>query len=158
MLARSGAAYLILLGAGFARPAATQAALAEETGLSTLRRATLGAVLAAIAEDPGTGVTDVEVAPTLERFAGFYESASPPFRGHADDVLDRLEIEPEGARFSALAAEAARDALRGWSAAAASPAPTPDPRAALAASALELAGLTFEEDELRQVGYVLEPL
>jgi hypothetical protein len=158
MLARSGTAYLVVLGAGFARPAATRAALAEGTGLSTARRATLGAVLAAVAADPGTGVTDVEVAPTLERFVGFYESAALPFRGNADDVLDRLEIEADGARFSALAAEAARDTLRGWSAAAASPAPVPEPRAALAASALELASVTFEEDELRQVGYVLEPL
>jgi hypothetical protein len=157
MLARSGAAYLVVLGAGFAWPAATRAALAEGTGLSGARRATLGAVLAAVAEDPGTGVTNVEVAPTLEWFAGFYEGASPPFREHADDVLDRLEIEPQRAPFSTLAADAARDVLRGWSAAAAEPGPVPDPRAALAASALELASLTFDGDDLRQVGYVLEP-
>jgi len=66
-------------------------------------------------------------------------------REHAGEVLDRLGA----AAFTVLSAADARTALRDWS--------LPGAEAGLAAAALDLASLTFEEDELRRVGCDLDP-
>src|SRR5438874_1336929 len=68
--------------------------------------------------------------------------------------LDRVEAEAGG--FAALQAPDARDLLLAWSGAGEPDGTAGDPRRTLAASALTLASLRFEEDELRQVGYTLE--
>lgn len=146
MLVRSGSAYLLFAGTLAGRARADAGAVADGAALSAGRQATYAAVLGAVAADPGTGLVRACVADTADQFAGYYTQASASFRAYADVTLDELESK---ASFSALDGAAARAALRDWTAAGA--------RQGLAASALTLASLTFEEDELRQVGYVLEP-
>jgi hypothetical protein len=153
LLVRSGGACLVLAGAG-TFPAV---AYGQVPALSAPREATLSTVLGAIAEDPATGLAPSAVEHTVGRFVRFYEAAPPPFKAYADDTLDRVEAGSAGVRFSALSARTAREVLRSWAAAGPADAEVPDRHRALAASALSLASLTFEEDELRQVGYVLAP-
>jgi len=146
LLVRSGSAYILLAGTLGARARGAEAAPADGIALSATRQATYVAVLGAVAADPGTGLGGAHVAATGDQFAGYYAQATGSFRDYADVTLDQLESE---AGFAALDGATARSALREWTAA--------GPRQGLAASALTLASLTFEEDELRQVGYVLEP-
>ena len=153
LLVRSGGAYLVLYGA-LARAAFAEDA-ADPLALSGARTATIAAVLAAVAADPGTGLAPDVVGFTTEQFGDYYAAAPDWLRGNVDDTLDRVESEAGG--FAALQPPDALAVLQSWSNAGAPDGLTGDPRRTLAASALTLASLRFEEDELRQVGYTLQP-
>jgi hypothetical protein len=150
LLVRTGGAYLALIAAGHA--AVAHAAVDDAAALSASRQATYAALLAAIALDPGSGLAAAQAPVIADRFREHYLTAREPLRAYADDTLDRIEA----GGFSSLRPEAALETLRAWTAAGAPDDVAPDPRRALAGSGLTLASLTFEEDELRQVGYVLE--
>lgn len=141
LLVRGAGACVLLVTSGGAPPRAAAAAPA----LSPERRAVLGALLTAVAVDPATGLAVSVVELTADDFERAYAAAPAPLREHAGEVLDRLGA----AAFTVLSAAEAHAALRDWSL------PGADP--GLAAAALDLASLSFEEDELRQVGYVLDP-
>jgi hypothetical protein len=128
-------------------PAGGRAAGTAGQPLAPSRSATYAAVLAAVAEDP-----QATVVATPERFAAFYAAADDAFRAWAAGAIDAIEAETGS--FAGLAPADAHRLLATWQAAGA----RADPRAAIAADALALAGLHFEEDELRQPGPFLRPL
>ncbi|MEA2310525.1 MAG: hypothetical protein QOE28_493 [Solirubrobacteraceae bacterium] len=155
LLVRGGGAYLVVSGA-LARSALAEDAIADPLALSGARAATMTAVYGAVAADPGTGLATGVVEDTMRQFGDYYAAAPGALRGYVDDTLDRVESEAAGG-FAGLPPEDARAVLRSWSAAGAPDGATGDPHRTLAASALALASFRFEEDELRQVGYTLEP-
>ena len=107
------------------------------------RLATLATVLSAVACGPAAGMTDGVVAAYVDRYAAYHAEADPHFCAYADAALDDIG----GTGIALLDPPAALAEIRSWA---------EDSRyTGRAASALDLAHLTFEEDEARQVGYAL---
>ncbi len=155
LLLRGGGAAIFLLAAG-ATPTLAQELAADPAALSIARRATALTLLAGIAADPGSSLTPDAVELTADDFAERYAAAPADVRGFADATLDRLEAELPGG-FAVLSPAGSLAVLRTWSSAGPPDGTVGDPHRTLAASALSLAGLAGGEDELRQVGYTLQP-
>jgi hypothetical protein len=120
------------------------AARAADPPRPSLQAAALVAILSALACGPASGRPSSASAFYAADFWAYHATADPPFRTWADGALERVET--TGA-LSALAPEDAYAVLCGWAA---------DPaRQSLASDALELASLTFVEDEFRQPGFCL---
>lgn len=135
-----------LQGAGIAlvalawKPAATRAA-EESSALDESRAAVLGVVLAALALGPAA---DLDATAYTANFEAFYADSSAPFRRYADDTLDALGAE---APLMTAAPEDGYALLRDWAA--------EPPRQGMVSAALDLASLSFEEDEMKTPGYSL---
>ena len=153
LLVRSGGAYLVLYGA-LARAAFAEDAAADPLALSGARAATIAAVLAAVAADPGTGLAPDVVGFTTEQFGDYYAAAPEWVRSDVDAMLDRVAAEAPG--IADLQPAEALALLQGWSNAGDPGGQTGDPRCALAADALSLASFRLD-DEPRDVGYTLQP-
>jgi hypothetical protein len=153
LLIRGGGATLVLFAAG-AGPALAQN-LADPTALSAARSATVLALLAAIAADPGADLAPDAVELVASDFGEAYAAAPADVRAFADDTLDRVKAEQPGG-FAILSPAESLAVLQGWSSAGPADGAAGDPHRTLAASALALAGLAGGEDESRQVGYTLE--
>jgi|SRR5215216_4313337 len=153
LLLRGGGVTIVLFAAG-AGPVLAQELAADPATLTAARRATALSLLAGIAADPGSDLTPGAVELVAVDFADGYAAAPADMRAFADATLDRLDSE---AGFAALSPDDSLAVLRTWSVAGRPDGTTGDPRRTLAASALTLAGLAAGEDELRQVGYTLQP-
>ena len=117
-------------------------AKAEDTA-DALRLATLATLLSAVACGPAAGMNDGIVDAYVESYATYRADADPFFGTYADAALD--EIAATG--IAQLDPPAALAELRAWADDASN--------AQRAAAALDLTHLAFEDDEARQVGYVL---
>lgn len=138
-------------GAGFTVVAgrylvSAAAAAAGEQTLDARRAGTLASVLAALSLGPAVGLRAEERTLYGDAFAAHYAAADPHFRSFADATLDDVEAAVPGG-YSTLSAGDALAELTRWS--------TTNGRQPLAACALVLAGMSFEEDDARQVGYAL---
>jgi hypothetical protein len=105
------------------------------------RRATLAALLAAVACGPGGGMTDEVASAYVDRYSVYQTEADPHFRAYAGAALDEIGATGIGL----LDPPAALAEIRSWA--------EDGKHAARAAAALDLTRLCFEEDEARQVGY-----
>ena len=129
-----------LLGMGLLGTAARQAS-ADATALDPSRAAALTALLAALANGPAP---ELDKAGYADDFGAYYAEAHAPFRRYVEDGLDELGAE---AAFMVAAPDEAAALMQRWAA---------DPgRQPLAARALELGSLTFQEDELKTAGLAL---
>jgi hypothetical protein len=147
-----------LLASGWLSAARPAVASADDTGVITpARLATYAAVVTALVQDPGVQLEADTAAVTVNDFATHYAVGDASFRAWTEAALDAIDQAPGGDGFAQLEPAGAYAALRGWSSAGPDDADVPDPRRALAATALALASLTFAEDELRMVGYTLTP-
>ena len=117
-------------------------AKAEDTA-DAARLATLAALLSAVACGPAAGMNDGVVNAYVESYSTYRADADPFFAAYADAALD--EIAATG--IAQLDPPAALAELRTWA--------DDGQNAPHAAAALDLTHLAFEEDEARQVGYVL---
>jgi hypothetical protein len=130
-----------LLGAALAGTHAATSAAEEPAALDAGRAAALGAVLAALAQGPADGL---DAAAYTADFDTFYADSPVPFRCYADATLDAVAAE---APLMTAAPEDAYALLRSWA--------TEPPRQGIVAAALDLASLSFDEDELKTPGYSL---
>lgn len=131
-----------LLGAALAgQLAATSAAEESAAALDVGRAAALAAVLAALARGPAT---ELDAAAYTAGFDVFYADSPPPFRRYADETLDAIAAE---APFMTVVPEDGYALLRTWA--------TEPPRQGMVAAALDLASLSFDEDELKTPGFSL---
>jgi hypothetical protein len=131
------------LAAGFAARRVPVAG-ADALDPAVARAATLAGILAALSVGPAAGRPAGALAAYRDEFWAYHAAADPPFRTWADGALDRVAAAGD---LAAMTPEAAYATLQAWAA---------DPaRQGVAADALELASLTFVEDELRQPGYAL---
>lgn len=116
-------------------------AKAEDTA-DAVRLATLATLLSAVACGPAAGMNDGVVNAYVESYSTYRADADPIFGTYADAALD--EIAATG--IAQLDPPAALAEIRAWA---------DGQDAPRAAAALELTHLAFEEDDARQVGYVL---
>jgi hypothetical protein len=156
MLVSAGGASVALLASGWLSAERPAVAFADDAAVvAPVRLATYAAVVTALVQDPGVQLEADTAAVTVNDFATHYAAADVSFRAWADAALDEIAQTPGGDGFAQLGPADAYAALRGWSSVGPDDADVPDPRRALAATALALASLTFAEDELRMVGYTL---
>ena len=117
-------------------------AKAEDTA-DAARLATLATLLSAVACGPVAGMNDGVVNAYVESYSTYRAEADPVFGAYADAALDEIaatgiaQLDPPGALAE----------IRAWA--------DDDQNAPRAAAALDLTHLAFEEDDARQVGYVL---
>ena len=142
-MAAGGAGFTVLAGRYLLSP---PVATGDEGTLDARRAATLLSVVAAVSLGPAVGLGADERALYGDAFVAYYEAADSHFRGFADATLDDVEAAVPGG-YSSLSAGDALTELTRWS--------TVDGRQSLAAGALVLSDMSFEEDESRQAGYAL---
>jgi hypothetical protein len=130
-----------LLGAALAGTHAATSAAEEPAALDAGRAAALGAVLAALGQGPAA---DLDPAAYTADFGAFYADSPAPFRRYADATLDAVAAE---APLMTVAPEDGYALLRSWA--------TEPRRQGMVAAALDLASLSFDEDELKTPGYSL---
>jgi hypothetical protein len=131
-----------LLGVALAgQHAAPSVAEESATALDVGRAAALAAVLAALAQGPAS---DLDAAAYTVDFEAFYAASPEPFRRYADGTLDAMVAE---ASFMTVAPEDGYALMRTWA--------TEPPRQGMVAAALDLASLSFDEDELKTPGFSL---
>jgi hypothetical protein len=134
-------ASVAVLGAAMAGAYADTSAAEAPDAFDPGRAAALGAVLAALAHGPAAGL---EAASYTADFGAFYADSDAPFRRYADETLDAVAAETP---LMTGAPEDGYALLRGWA--------TEPPRQGMVAAALDLASLSFDEDELKTPGYSL---
>jgi hypothetical protein len=153
LLVRTGAAYLVVVGAGAG--AALGRAAGEPGALAPERRATVDALLRGLATDPESGVARDQVDVLTGRVEQWHAQAPADHRAHVDALIDRIREQAATGDLAALPDEAVLAELRAWAAAGDDLALRPHPLRELAASAIDVAGLRPDEDESRSVRIVL---